>query len=516
MTEDSAKIKLNKLMYYAKKNLWMEKADKYYVLNSLLDLFGFDAPAPDNSDENHDFNIDDVQSEIIDPLVDYAIQKKLTTKEERILFETKMMGLITPAPSAVNRKFDEIEKKEGKEAATDALFKLSKANNYLRMCDINKNIKWRHHGSLGDIEITINLSKPEKDPKEIALAKSLPQSGYPACMLCASNLGFAGNLNHPARQTLRYIPITLTNEQWYMQFSPYQYYREHLIAFSEQHRPMAVTADSLKRLIEFTDIFPHYFIGSNAALPIVGGSILTHDHYQGGSKVLPMFKAESRRQYKSENFKDLKIEIANWYNSVIRISGQNANSVHKFSSLVLEKWRDWTDESVEIIAKTTEEHNAITPIARNENGRYIFDMILRNNRTDEKRPYGIFHPEERLHNIKKEGIGIIEVMGLFILPGRLKNELHEAEKFLIGEKEINDKALTDPKSNIYKHRNMILELIEAHGRKNTKEDAKKFIIDKINHICEEILEYTAVFKNTEKGQNAFDRFMTEGLNLSKA
>lgn len=509
MTEETAKETLNKLIRYAEDKLYLQKEDRYYVFNSLLNLFNFSSPS------EKDGYFSDVQTEIIDPLVNYAIEKNITTEEEKLLFETKMMGLLTPMPSAVTKTFESIKKSEGAEAATNWLFELSKSNNYLRMCDINKNIKWNHKGSFGDIEITINLSKPEKDPKQIALAKLQPKSGYPACMLCPSNLGFAGNMNHPARQTLRFIPITLTNEQWYLQFSPYQYYEKHIIALSEEHRPMTVSDISLKRLLEFTDIFPHYFIGSNAALPIVGGSILTHDHYQGGSKVLPMFKSEARKSYVSKEFPEIKIEIVNWYNSVIRISGKSKDNVHKMSTKVLSEWKEWTDESVEIISHTTEEHNAVTPIARNENGVYIIDMILRNNRTDEKRPFGIFHPEERLHNIKKEGIGIIEVMGLFILPGRLKAELKEVEKFLTGEKTTEDKALTDCKNPIYKHREMIKELIKDFGTQNSEDEAERKVTEKINNICEQILEYTAVFKNNKKGQNAFERFMTDGLNLIK-
>ncbi len=512
MTEETAKEKINQLTAYAEARLSMEKADRNYILNTLLDMFGLTSPAK----ETVPFDFDDIQTEVIDKLVAFAVEKNITTEDEKLLFETKMMGVLTPAPSAINRKFEEIKAADGVEAATNWLFELSKANDYLRMCDINKNIKWSHSGTYGDIEITINLSKPEKDPKQIALAKLQPKSGYPACMLCPENLGFAGNLNHPARQTLRYVPITLTGEPWFLQFSPYQYYDRHVIAFSEEHRPMTVSSSSLKRLLEFTDVFPHYFIGSNAALPIVGGSILTHDHYQGGSKVLPMFKANARSCFSSKEFPDVKIEIVNWYNSVVRISGKSEENVHKMSSEVLSAWKGWTDESVEIISHTTEEHNAVTPIARNENGVYIMDMILRNNRTDERRPFGIFHPEERLHNIKKEGIGIIEVMGLFILPGRLKAELKEVEKFLTGEKTLSCPDLTDETKPVFKHANMIRELVSEHGDKNTKEEAEKKVTDKINNICEQILGYTAVFKNNEQGQNAFEKFMKDGLGLKKS
>lgn len=507
MPTERAKTAVNQLIDHAKKKLLLKEADEIYVLNALLDLLKLPVPATETPEYSN------VQTEVIDVLVDYAIETGITTPEERILFETKMLGLITPMPSEINAKFDEIKKNDGIEAATDWLYDLSQANDYLRMCDINKNIKWKHSGKFGNIEITINLSKPEKDPKQIALALKQPKSGYPACMLCPSNLGYSGNMNHPARQTLRFVPITLTGEKWNLQFSPYQYYEKHVIAFSDEHRPMTVCDASLKRLLEFTDEFPHYFIGSNAALPIVGGSILTHDHYQGGGKVLPMFEVGTRSDYISEEFPDVKIQTVDWYNSVVRVSGTNEDEVHKAASKVLATWKEWSDESVEILARTTAEHNAITPIARKENGVYIMDMILRNNRTDEKRPFGIFHPEERLHNIKKEGIGIIEVMGLFILPGRLKKELGQVEKFLTGERNLSE--LTNEESPLFKHRNMITELVEDFGTALSKEKAAEAVTAKVNDICEQILEYTAVFKNDEKGQLAFDRFMTEGLGLKR-
>lgn len=509
MTTERAQIAVNQLLKHAESKLSLKAEDRIYILNALLDLLSLPSPAAETPEYS------DVQTEVIDVLVDYAIEKGITTPEERILFETKMMGLVTPMPSAVTAEFEKIKEESGVEAATDWLYELSKSNDYLRMCDINKNIKWRHNGKFGDIEVTINLSKPEKDPKQIALALKQPKSGYPACMLCPSNLGYAGNLNHPARQTLRFVPVTLTNESWHLQFSPYQYYTKHIIVFSDEHRPMTVCEASLKRLLEFTDKYPHYFLGSNAALPIVGGSILTHDHYQGGGKVLPMFDVGTRAKYSSKEFPEVKIEIVNWYNSVVRVSGRSEEKVHAAATKVLSAWKGWSDESVEIIAKTTAEHNAITPIARKENGVYIMDMILRNNRTDERRPYGIFHPEERLHNIKKEGIGIIEVMGLFILPGRLKKELEEVEEFLTGERKADDKSLSDENSSVYKHRGMISELLSEHGSSLSKEEAAKAVTMKVNGICEQILEYTAVFKNNEKGQKAFDRFMTEGLGLER-
>ena len=276
--QNTLKSKLKQLVDYAKDNLSLRAEDEAFVTNTLLDMFSLGAPAQECEPYS------DFQSEIIDPIVDYAVQNGMAKEEEKLLFETKLLGVVTPSPSSVVDKFDAIASNKGVQSATDWLFNLSIANNYIRMADIRKNIKWQHLGKFGNIEITINLSKPEKDPKQIALAKLMPKTGYPACLLCPDNVGYAGNLNHPARQTLRIIPIKLGGENWSIQYSPYQYYHEHIIALSNEHRPMAVNSETLYRLMDFVDLFPHYFIGSNAALPIVGGSILTHDHYQGDRK----------------------------------------------------------------------------------------------------------------------------------------------------------------------------------------------------------------------------------------
>ncbi|MGN0771381.1 MAG: galactose-1-phosphate uridylyltransferase [Christensenellales bacterium] len=502
--------KLNELVAYAIDNLNLKSEDEYYVLNQLLDLFKLQSPGQAITEYG------DFQTEIVDPLVNYAVDSGLIEPEQTILFETKLLGLVTPMPSAVVEEFDSVASSQDVKAATDWLFELSKANNYIRMPDINKNIKWEHKGKLGRIDVTINLSKPEKDPRQIALAKLQPKSGYPACMLCPSNVGYAGHINHPARQTLRIIPIELGGEEWNLQFSPYQYYHQHVIAFSSEHRPMKVNDKAFGRLMDFVDLFPHYFIGSNAALPIVGGSILTHDHYQGGEKVLPMFLAKNRRVYRSQEFPDVELSIVDWYNSVVRIEGKNRKQVYEAACKVLTTWEDWSDESVGVICKTDEQHNAITPIVRLENKKYVFDLILRNNRTDEAHPFGIFHPEESLHNIKKEGIGIIEVMGLFILPGRLKKELEGVKEYLTGKTQLDLKELSDPQNPLCKHAGMIVQLVNDNGVKNTAKKADAIVNDYVNKACEQILECTGVFKNDEAGQTAFDKFMTQGLSLERA
>ena len=507
MDEQQLKTKLNELIAYANDRLSLSPMDGFYVLNGLLDLFRLTSPA-DAIETYGDF-----QTTIIDPIVQYAVDHQMIEAQDALLFETKIMGLVTPPPSSIVEQFDIIASNRGVKAATDWLFDLCKANNYIRMPDINKNVKWEHDGKYGKIAVTINLSKPEKDPRQIALAKLQPKTGYPACMLCPSNVGFAGNANHPARQTLRIIPIEMGNEQWHLQFSPYQYYDQHVIALSDEHRPMCVTPQALGRLMDFVEQFPHYFIGSNAALPIVGGSILTHDHYQGGNKVLPMFAVGERKRYRSAAYPDVKIAIADWYNSVVRISGSDRRQVYETACKTLDVWSRWTDESVGVICKTTDQHNAITPIVRMDDDTYVFDLILRNNRTDEAHPYGIFHPEEALHNIKKEGIGIIEVMGLFILPGRLKNELRAVESYLTGETALDLKAPSNEDSPMYKHAGMIVQLVNDHGSAVAPDQAHRIVTDYVNNACERILECKAVFKNTDSDQAAFDRFMREGLGL---
>lgn len=507
LTQDELRVKISELVAYAQDHISMNEANRIYITNQLLDFFSLTYPAPAPK------SYGDFQTTIMDPIVQYAIESGRIKPEESILFETKVLGMVTPTPAEFIEQFDILASNKGVQAATTWMYEVCKANNYIRMPDISKNIKWSHEGKMGGIDITINLSKPEKDPKQIAAAKLLPKTGYPACLLCPENVGFAGNLNHPARQTLRTIPIELDGESWELQYSPYQYYTEHVIALSSEHRPMAVTDAAFRRLMDFVDMFPHYFIGSNAALPIVGGSILTHDHYQGGAKVLPMMKRDFRKTYSCAQYPDLKIGIVDWYNSVVRIQGKNRESVYNMAKRVLDTWLRWTDEEANVICRTDEQHNAITPICRNDNGEYVFDLILRNNRTDETHPYGIFHPEESMHNIKKEGIGIIEVMGLFILPGRLKNELAEVRKYLTGENLLDLKTLSDPENPMSKHAQMIVQLVNDNGSSNNSSRAENLVTDFVNTTCEKILECTGVFKNTEAGQKCFDKFMTEGLNL---
>ena len=327
-------------------------------------------------------------------------------------------------------------------------------------------------------------------------------------MLCYDNVGFVGNEKRPSRATLRVIPIILNNENWFFQFSPYNYYEQHCIALSAEHRKMKVDADTFRRLLDFVSMFPNYFLGSNAALPIVGGSILAHDHYQGGAKVLPMFKAGSRLDLFYSGCPGVKMCIVDWYNSVIRISGLNREIVQSCAEYILEKWSEYTDESVGIIAKTDAQHNAVTPIARMEDREYVMDLILRNNRTDDKHPFGIFHPTEDLHNIKKEGIGLIEAMGLFILPGRLKGEMEILRQYMTGATPFELRDIAAPEHPMNKHLGMLCQLLQDSGNQRVAPQvADNMITQYVNDACARILECTAVFKNTEDGQRAFRKFL---------
>lgn len=496
ITVEEASFLVEQLISYSLDKLSLNEDDVYFVRNQLLDLLQI--PEPAAKAENYG-NLQD----ILDSLVSYAISKNIIKKIDSYLFETKMMGIVTPLPSQIISEFDMIASEKGIQQATDNFYNQSIASNYIRMVDIKKNIGWDYKGSKGPIKVTINLSKPEKDPKEVLAAAKTINVNYPKCKLCPSNVGFAGNYDYPPRQTLRTIPIFLNEENWHLQYSPYSYFQEHLIALSEEHRPMSVDNLAIKRMLDFVEIFPHYFIGSNAALPIVGGSILSHDHYQGGAKVMPMMKAETKKDYYNPMFPSVTLQILNWYNSVIRLSGTNREELEKTAAYIMDYWSTYSDEKIGIIAKTAQQHNAITPIVRLENNRYIIDYILRNNRIDDAHPYGIYHPTEDLHNIKKESIGIIEVMGLFILPGRLYKECILIKNYLTGKKKLDFKEIADENNILYKHLAMIAQLTNDNGTQMSSVAASEVIMNYINNACEKILNCTALFKDTEEGNKAF-------------
>ncbi len=503
--EEQAKQNINKLIDYAVKKLYLQEYDVVYVRNQLLDLFSLTEPYEGPLKDYELYTV-------LDQLSDYAVRKKMIDENGKLNFETKLMGMLMPSPSKTVEMFDDIAAYKGTEAACDFLFKLGEDSTYLRRPDLDKNLIWEHEAERGNIIVTINLAKPEKTPEQVRLAK-LAKGGYPKCMLCAENLGWAGNAAKPARQTIRTIPFELDGEKWFMQYSPYQYFAQHCIAVSAEHRPMCVTSSTFRRMLDFVDMFPHYFIGSNAALPIVGGSILAHDHYQGGKKVLPVFARPARRTYVMRNLPEVSISIVDWYNSIIRIESKNRAQALEAVNAFRTAWDDYTDESSNIICATKQDgervqHNAITPIAsKNERGEYQFNLILRNNRTDEAHPFGIFHPAVELHNIKQESIGIIEVMGLFILPGRLSQEAHAIRDILTGKTPLDFKALADETHPLHKHLTMIAQLATDNGTDCSEKKASDAVTAYINTACEKILDTTAVFKNTEEGQAAFDRFI---------
>jgi UDPglucose--hexose-1-phosphate uridylyltransferase len=487
---------IENLLVYAKENLDLGSEDRTYARNQLLEMFEVE-PSTKKGETK------DLQTEILNKLVEYALSENLITAGEEIRFETKIMGLVTPSNGLVVTTFEEYRDSLGIRAATDYLYNISVSSNYIRLSDVRKNICWSTMGQFGKVGITINLSKPEKDPKQVLDEKNFKGKKYPQCLLCLDNLGFRGTLTHPARQTLRVVPIELDGGKWHLQYSPYVYYDEHCIALNDEHVPMKINATTFSRLIDFVDIFPHYFLGSNADLPIVGGSILSHDHYQGGKKVLPMLSRKFREIICDDG--DVVMGIKDWYNSVVTIKGANKEKVKKVADLVLSKWIDYNDESMGILAYTSDRHNTITPIASKDGDSYVFDLILRNNRTDEKHPYGIYHPTEDMHNIKKEGIGLIEAMGLFILPGRLKSEITEMIEVLLSDEV--DFASINENCRISKHMGMLAQIVAENEEKFTRTTAQKLILEKIESICLKILECTAVFKNTEEGQEAFRKFL---------
>ena len=422
------KQNINELLNYALNTNLIHEADVDYVANQLLDLlkvseFEFVHISPERN-----------LAEILLAISDYAFENQIiTTKtiDEYDLFDTKVMGLLIPRPTEVNAKFTELYMSDPR-FATDYFYEMSKASNYIRVDRIAKDKQWQVETTYGNLDLTINLSKPEKDPQTIALAKSLPKSGYPQCLLCKENVGYAGNLAHPARQNHRIIPVTLADERWYLQYSPYVYYNEHCIMLKEEHEPMAVSKATFSRILSFVDQFKHYFAGSNADLPIVGGSILTHDHFQGGAYHFAMDSAKVIETFKVANYENIDVALLHWPLTTLRLKGDDIVELANLGEHILNKWRGYSDEELGIHAFTGETpHNTITPIARYQNGKFELDLVLRNNRTTLEFPDGIFHAHPRYHHLKKENIGLIEVMGLAILPGRLVEELAVLKEALL-------------------------------------------------------------------------------------
>ena len=492
---------IRKLVAYGVSAGLVPTEDIVFTTNRLLELFGLDEL--EETDKSVTMDASELE-EVLGRMCDYAYEKGLmaeNTVTYRDLFDTKIMSMLMPRPSEVIHKFWELYEKESPEAATDYYYSLSCDSNYIRRYRVSRDKKWIAPTKYGDLDITINLSKPEKDPKAIAAAKKAKQSGYPKCLLCKENEGYAGRVNHPARQNHRIIPVTINGSQWGFQYSPYVYYNEHCIVFNSRHVPMKIEHDTFCKLFDFVKQFPHYFVGSNADLPIVGGSILSHDHFQGGHYEFAMAKAPVERSFTVEGFEDVAAGVVQWPMSVIRLSGENTGRIIALADRILEKWRSYTDEDAFIYAETDgEPHNTITPIARKNGDFYELDLVLRNNITTDEYPLGVYHPHAKLHHIKKENIGLIEVMGLAVLPARLKDEMARLKEAMLTGKDLRaDEELA-------KHADWVDEF-SAGYEKIDASNIDAIIEKEIGLVFMQVLEDAGVYKRTEEGQKAFDRFL---------
>ena len=497
------------LVEYARVTGLIEAEDERFSINRLLELFQLDE-LEDEAVAAHGKNkrmtretAEAALEDILTEMLDYAYENGITKENSivyRDLFDTKIMSLLVPRPSEVISKFNELYKND-KKAATDYFYTLSCDSNYIRRYRIKKDLKWTTDTEYGTLDITINLSKPEKDPKAIAAAKLAKQSGYPKCLLCKENEGYAGRVNHPARQNHRIIPVTINQSDWFFQYSPYVYYNEHCIVFNSQHTPMKIERATFGKLLDFVTQFPHYFVGSNADLPIVGGSILSHDHFQGGHYEFAMAKAPVEKEISFEGFSDVKAGIVKWPMSVIRLDCADKDRLIELADKILSAWRGYTDEAAFVFAETDgEPHNTITPIARKRGDLFELDLVLRNNITTEEHPLGVYHPHAKLHHIKKENIGLIEVMGLAVLPARLKDEMAALQEAILNGKDLrSDKALE-------KHADWVEEFLPKYDTV-TKDNIEEIIQKEIGLVFSEVLEDAGVYKCTEEGRKAFMRFV---------
>ena len=488
---------ITKLVVYGIENGLLPAEEKIYATNLLLDVLKID----DYVESEESFSNIDLE-QTLKEILDYAVENKIIEDSivHKDLFDTKLMNCLMPRPKTVIDEFWKRYEVSPKEA-TDYYYKLSQDSDYIRRYRVCKDVKWKTPTEYGDIDITINLSKPEKDPKAIAAAKNAKQSSYPKCLLCRENEGYAGRLNHPARENHRIIPITINNSQWGFQYSPYVYYNEHCIVFCGEHSPMKIEKATFQKLFDFVKQFPHYFLGSNADLPIVGGSILTHDHYQGGNYEFAMAKAPVEKTFKVSCYEDVDCGIVKWPLSVIRLRCKDEKRIIDLADHILGKWRNYTDESAFIYAETDgEKHNTITPIARFKDGMFELDLALRNNITTKDCPLGFYHPHNELHHIKKENIGLIEVMGLAVLPSRLKGEMELLKQYILEGKDLRSNE------NLEKHADWVDEFKKKYD-KIDRSNIDKIVEDEIGIVFAKVLEYAGVFKRDEKGKAAFDRFI---------
>ncbi len=493
---------IQKLVEYGLEKGLIQPEDKIYTLNQYLELFGLD-----DFEEQNIAGEPIVLEDILENLMTIAFEQGIMKSDDIVtkdLFDTKLMGILTPKPSTVIREFRELYAKDPLEA-TNRFYAFSQDTNYIRRERIKKDRKWQVDSPYGKIDITINLSKPEKDPKAIAAAKNAKQSSYPKCQLCIENEGYAGRMNHPARQNHRIIPIQINGGQWGFQYSPYVYYNEHCIVFNGEHVPMKIDRNAFIKLFDFVKQFPHYFLGSNADLPIVGGSILSHDHFQGGNYEFAMARAPYEETFTIPGYEDVEAGIVAWPLSVIRIRHRDEKRLIELADHILGKWRGYTDEEAFIFAETDgEPHNTITPIARKKGEMYELDLALRNNITTDECPLGVYHPHAEYHHIKKENIGLIEVMGLAVLPARLKGEMDLLAEYLVQGRDVNEEE------SLQKHAEWVKEILAKYGEKNitiTEENVNEILQEEVGQVFVHVLEDAGVYKTTEEGRKAFRRFI---------
>lgn len=489
---------ISNLIRYALEKGLIQPEDTICATNSLLEVLKKDSYEPVETEGEIDL------AKTLDELCDYAAENGLLENNSvvyRDLFDTALMGRLTPMPREVIAKFKSLYDEDAKKA-TDWYYDLSQNTNYIRRDRIAKDMQWKTETDYGTLDITINLSKPEKDPKAIAAARNMTASSYPKCLLCKENEGYAGRVNHPARQNHRVVPVTIDNTPWFMQYSPYVYYPEHCIVFNSQHTPMKIDRACFRKLLDFVGQFPHYFVGSNADLPIVGGSILAHDHFQGGHYTFAMETAPIETEISFDGFDDVKAGIVKWPMSVIRLTAKEPERLIELADKTLNSWRNYTDEAAMILAFTDNTpHNTITPIARRRGQDFELDLVLRNNITTDEHPLGLYHPHEQLHHIKKENIGLIEVMGLAVLPARLKTELAVlADKMVKGEDLTTDELTAS-------HAEWAYEIMK--NNQITTENVTSIIEKEVGKVFAEVLEHAGVYKRNEDGKQAFLRFVSQ-------
>ncbi|QGU94351.1 UDP-glucose--hexose-1-phosphate uridylyltransferase [Clostridium bovifaecis] len=495
---------IKRLINYSIENNLIYKEDEIYVRNKILEILKLDEYEELEVEKEHHKN----PQEILDNILDYAYERGIFEENSvtyRDILDSKIMDSLMPRPGEVIRRFYR-EYEISPKIATDNYYNMAKVSNYIRTKRTSKDLRWKTMTDFGKLDITINLSKPEKDPRAIAAAKNMKSTFYPKCLLCKENEGYAGRINHPARHNHRIIPIELCGEEWFFQYSPYVYYNEHCIVLKGKHEPMKISKLTFERILEFVEKFPHYFIGSNADLPIVGGSILSHDHFQGGNYKFAMELAPILKEMSIKGFEDVKIGIVKWPLSVIRIRGEKKDRLSELGEVILNAWRNYSDESMKILSHSKDEaHNTITPIARFRENKFELDLVLRNNRTDETHPLGIFHPHSDVHHIKKENIGLIEVMGLAVLPARLRDELKLLKECLLGNKSI------DEFEELEKHKTWFKYLKEKY--ENIFVDFDEILRMEVGKKFERVLLDAGVFKQDSKGLNAFENFINSISNI---